>query len=131
MNVCAALLGTSAWAIGISTLGGDVRPPIVVAGIVAALSFGVHPCAAGDHAAVLVLGLLLFGYQVALADAVRDRGPAIQAIINCNVVVICAHQAWAGKLPVSGDLAALAVATVASATALVLYGSRAPPAGAL
>ena len=124
-HVIAAAVGTAVWAVGVSAHHADVRVALAAAGAIAGCSFAVWPInPATDLQLSGLLGVVLIGYQHAIATAVRAHGPIAQAGINCNIAVIVAYTVAAGTASPTLMLASLAASTVASAAALVLYGQN-------
>lgn len=123
-TVGVAVFGTAAWAIGLASWRGDVRLALVAAGALAGMTFAVAPLQQPITvvAQPIALGALLLLYQLALAKAVHRYGPSVQAVVNCNVVVIVAVQILLGRVPWSLQLGALCGAAALSAAALVLHG---------
>jgi hypothetical protein len=125
MDVAVAMAGTATWALVLAAGSGDVRPPLVAAGILAALSFGLYPLAAPVYLGrAAAMGTLLCAYQLALAHAVARRGAMAQALVNCNIVVVCGYHIYAKTLLPTALLALLGITAVASAAALVLYSNE-------
>lgn len=120
-----AIIGTAAWAIELGNAPTDPRLPIIAAGTIAAISFIIVPIqlpVALQTAART--GCILLAYQTALAKAVQNNGPTIQAAINTNIVVIAAYNVATAQTAPTPMLAALTLATAASAAALVIHMAR-------
>ena len=122
-SIVAAVFGTAAWAVGLSVDDIDVRIPLVVGGGLSLASLAVYP-AAGDWRSGAALGVVLVLYQCAIAHAVRLCGPMVQAIINCNLVIIMVAQMVSGALAATPHLIIATVAATTSAAALVLSTTR-------
>lgn len=124
-----ALVGTAAWAITLNRYTIDIRVPVILAGIICAASTSIVPIRqelAGLWGIQACLGALLCAYQYCLYIAFTDDGAAIQAVINCNVVLICAYQWLVGALDCSLIGVALVVSTCASSAGLVLFLAQSP-----
>jgi len=125
MDVVIAITGTATWALALAAGGSDVRPPLVVAGILAALSFATHPLLTPvSPGRVSIMGTLLCVYQLALARAVQRQGAMAQALVNCNIVMVCAYQIYTKTLQPTTLLVLLGITAVAAAAALVLYSNE-------
>jgi len=116
-----AMIGTAAWA---TLLSVDIRAPIIVAGVVCAVSVVVVPFQHEPLASwklVLSLGTLLCAYQYCTFTAVATGGAAVQTVINCNIVLICVYEVYAGTLHISPTLILLVFSTCASSAGLMIY----------
>ena len=124
--VAAALFGTALWAVDLAANPVDVRIPLLVGGVLSAASLAVVPLSGAAppiHVSVR-LGILLYAYQHALSTAFELGGAEIQAIVNCNVVLICLVQVFLGHTALTPALGALAFATCFFSGALVVYMAR-------
>jgi len=117
-----AAIGTGLWAIQLSLLRDafdEIRYAFVGAGALALVSFAAAPPCGAPSWASAGLALLLAGYQCLICAAVSRGGAVMQAVINCNVVVVCLHRhvfVEAAERP--GALAAAAIAAASSAALL-------------
>ena len=117
-----AAVGTGAWAVMVSQSSNardDVRYAMVGAGIVSLLSFlVVPPCSKpSEHAAGMTF--VLAGYQGLICAAVSRGGAIMQAVINCNVVVVCLHRHFFVEPADRPGALAAAVLAAASSAALL------------
>ena len=114
-------VGTGLWAILIATSrssGDDVRYALVGAGLLALLSmFAMPPCHKPTELS-LALSFLLAAYQTMVYFAVSRGGAVMQAVINCNVVIVCLYRHFFVK---AADYPpALFAATVSAASSAAL-----------
>lgn len=118
-----SLVGTTVWAVELSASNVDVRGPLVAAGIISALSLIVFPNPDGLVPLQSArLGFVLFFYQIMLSIAFKNGGPAQQALVNCNVVLICAYEiGFVRNVQFETNLIALACITCVSSAAFVIY----------
>ena len=122
----ASLVGTTLWAVDLAANPVDIRIPLLFGGFISAMSLAFVPLS-GEMPSVYLtarLGLLLYAYQHALSIAFKLGGAEIQAIVNCNVVLICLTKVFSGHIPFTPLLGALAFATCIFSGALVLHMAR-------
>ena len=123
LSAVAASVGTAAWAVMLADSPFDtLRYGIIFAGILALISCAVvPPCEAPDVTSA-GLGALLMGYQGAIHVAVAGKGAHMQAIINCNIILICIYRHfWVDR---AGHAFGLALAAVAAASTAALLASH-------
>jgi hypothetical protein len=116
----AAMVGTAVWASVLADapcVAETVRCALVLAGVAAALSFGVVEFSEG-HVASVAPGLVLVAYQCCLAAAFQQNAVATQAIVNCNTVILVLRAMHVGTQPVDWTVVA-ASAVVVAATAYI------------
>jgi len=117
-----AALSTGLWAIQLSQSRGafdQVRYALVGAGILSAVSLAVAPPCSGPSELSAGLALLLAGYQFLMWIAVSRGGAVMQAVINCNVVVVCLHRHFFVEPAERPGALIAAVAAAASSAALL------------
>lgn len=112
-----AAAATAAWAILLSATPSIdlLRCAFLGAGLVSGLSFGVYPLHEPPTlVASTAAGALLLLYQCLIHASVSKGGPAMQALINCNIALITLYKC---REPVS---VLLSLGLVFSAAALSL-----------
>lgn len=123
----AAAFGTGVWAICLAESGhnkfDEVRFALIGAGIMCAVSMAVIPPCTTPTERSAGLAFILAAYQALIYSAVSRGGAAMQAIINCNIVVVCIHRhVFVTPADSPSTLAAAAIAAAASAAVVALNG---------
>ena len=121
-----AALGTGMWAVQLASVreaGDEIRYAMVGAGVVALVSLAVVPPCGPPSELSAGLALLLASYQCLIAVAVHRGGAVMQAVINCNVAVVCLHRHFFVE-PAERPGALAAAATAAASSAALLSSCR-------
>ena len=118
----AAAVGTAAWAVLLSgSTYDDLRYALIAAGALGLLSCAAIPPQAPPGLETVGFGALLLGYQGAIYVAVSG-GPLMQALINCNVVLIALyHHFCVARADHAAGLFIASITTVASAALLACH----------
>lgn len=90
-----AAIGTGVWAICLSRSESgfeDLRFGLCGAGIISLLSMLVVPPCQPPSTLSIGLSAILFGYQCLIYFAVSKGGAVMQAVVNCNIIVVCLHR---------------------------------------
>lgn len=120
-----AAAGTGAWAIQLAhnSAPDDLRYAFVGAGVLALLSFLVLPPCQPPREASVGMAFTLAGYQALVFLAVSRGGSLMQAVINCNVIVVALHRHFFVKRAERPLAFAVAVVSAASTAGLLTtYG---------
>lgn len=119
-----AAVGTGVWSICLAQAGpakGDeVRYALIGAGLLSLLSMLVSPPCHVPTERSAGLAVVLAAYQALIYMAVSRGGAVMQAVINCNIAVVCVHRHLFVKAAAHPLALAVAVASAACSAAVLV-----------